>query len=69
MASPMTIIPPYKELELCLSAYKGKNFETEAIQDVDSGVFNTAYAMGGIVGPLFGYYTTYFTDFRRTSEI
>ncbi|CDW78829.1 major facilitator superfamily [Stylonychia lemnae] len=68
-ASPFTLVPPYKELELCLSYHKNKRFDPEAVQDIVSGVFNTAYAMGGIVGPLFGYYTTYFTNFRTTSDI
>ncbi|CDW79900.1 major facilitator superfamily [Stylonychia lemnae] len=69
LAAPFTIVPPYKELELCLSYHKNKRFDPEAVQDIVSGVYNTAYAMGGIVGPLYGYYTTYFTNFRTTADI
>eukprot|EP00347_Sterkiella_histriomuscorum_P003180 403365284 len=69
LASPFTIVPPYKELENCLSVYEHKNFNPETIQDTVSGIFNTAYAMGGIVGPLFGYFITYATNFRTAADI
>ena len=31
LASPFTIVPPYKELESCLSVYKNKNFDPEVV--------------------------------------
>ena len=68
--SPFTIIPAYKELENSLQVYEGKyNFNPEEVQDVVSGLFNSAYAMGGITGPLFGGMLTLATDFRVTADI
>eukprot|EP00347_Sterkiella_histriomuscorum_P011958 403370445 len=57
LASPFTIVPPYKELENSLVKYDSqKKFDPEAVQDVVSGLFNSAYALGGITGPTFGGY-------------
>ena len=69
LASPLTIVPPYRELEKFLGVYKNKRFEPERVQDIVSAIYNTTYALGGIIGPLFGYYMTYFTDFRTTADI
>jgi hypothetical protein len=68
LMSPLTIVPPYKELELCLDAW-GKKFNPDDVQDVVSALFNAAYAVGGIVGPVFGSYMTSFTNFRTTADI
>ena len=69
LVSPLTIVPPYRELEHCLGVYKDKNFDPEMVQDTVSAIYNTAYALGGIFGPLYGSYMTYFTSFRTTADI
>jgi hypothetical protein len=69
LASPFSVIPPYTELEQCLDVYKDKRFDPEEVQDIVSGVFNAAYGMGGITGPLFGGYVGRATNFRLTSDI
>ncbi|CDW77465.1 permeases of the major facilitator superfamily [Stylonychia lemnae] len=69
LSSPFSIIPPYSELEYCLSAHKGKNFNPQEVQDIVSGVFNSAYALGSIGGPLFGGYVNEWTNFRTTNDI
>lgn len=63
-ACPFTIIPPYRELELCLASWKDKNFNPDDVQDIVSGVFNTAYAFGGLSGPMFGFYTSKAVGFK-----
>lgn len=69
LASPFSIIPPYSELEYCLESYKDKKFHPEEVQDIVSGVFNSAYAFGSIGGPLFGGYVNEWTNFRMTNDI
>eukprot|EP00347_Sterkiella_histriomuscorum_P013408 403364820 len=69
LACPFSIIPPYSELEYCLSAHKDKKFHPEDVQDIVSGVFNSAYAMGSIGGPLFGGYVNEWVGFRKTNDI
>ena len=78
MASPFTIVPPYKELENSLEKYttarerKGERplkFDPEEVQNIVSGLFNSAYAFGCIYGPLFGGYVTMLTEFRTTTDI
>ena len=39
------------------------------MQNIVSGLFNSAYAMGGITGPMFGGYVTSATSFKTTAEI
>ncbi|CDW81300.1 mfs-type transporter slc18b1 [Stylonychia lemnae] len=68
-ASSMTIIPPYKQLEIALFEFKGKNFDHEAIKDTVSGGFNALYDLGATTGPVFGYYVTALTDFTFTSNL
>jgi len=68
-ASPFSVVPPYSELAYCLEVHKDKNFNPEDVQDIVSGVFNSAYALGGITGPLFGGYVNRATNFRLTSDI
>ncbi|CDW78498.1 mfs-type transporter slc18b1 [Stylonychia lemnae] len=68
-ATSMTIIPPYKQLELALFEYKGKNFDKEAVKDTVSGAFNALYDLGSTTGPIFGYYVTAATNFQLTSNL
>lgn len=69
MGSPWTIVPAYRELENSLDVYENKNFDPEEVQDIISALFNATYALGGIVGPIFGAYMTQYTNFRTTADI
>jgi hypothetical protein len=70
LGSPFTCVPPYKELENSLEAYGDtKKFNPDEVQDVVSGLFNSAYAMGGITGPLYGGYVQRALGFRYTADI
>ena len=70
LASSFVFIPPYKEMELCLDVYKPrKNFHPERVQDMVSGVYNSGYAFGGVLGPVYGGYTQKLVGFKATSDI
>ena len=69
LASPFSIIPPYSELEDTLKSQKVKNYNPQQVQDIVSGLFNSAYALGSIGGPLFGGYVNEWTNFRTTNDI
>ena len=56
-------------MEYCLDVHKDKKFHPNDVQDIVSGVFNSAYAMGSIGGPLFGGYVNEWTGFRMTNDI
>ncbi|CDW83202.1 mfs-type transporter slc18b1 [Stylonychia lemnae] len=68
-ATSMTIITPYKQLELAILEQKGKNFDHEAVKDTVSGAFNALYDFGSTTGPIFGYYVTAATNFTFTSNL
>ncbi|CDW90373.1 major facilitator superfamily [Stylonychia lemnae] len=69
MATNLSIIPPYKQLELCLLSQQGKNYDHEKVKDAVSGIFNALYDLGSTFGPIFGYFLTEATDFKMAANI
>ena len=53
-ASPFTLVAPYTEIKQSLEIYKDKNFDPHDVSDIVSGIYNAFYAIGGIIGPVFG---------------
>lgn len=43
--------------------------DSGTINDKAAGVFNTAYAVGCIIGPILGGYLSMYTNFRTTCDI
>ncbi|CDW73779.1 permeases of the major facilitator superfamily [Stylonychia lemnae] len=69
IASPYNLITPFSILSQTVESKKNKNYNSEQVQDIISGLFNSFYAIGGISGPIFGGYVFQLTNFRTTSDI
>lgn len=49
----------------------GKKFpdQPERVSDISSGVLNSSYGLGQMIGPIFGSYFTYLYGFRTCADI
>ena len=54
LTSPFSLVAPYSEIQQSLSVYHDKNFDPSAVSDIVSGLYNALYALGGVIGPIFG---------------
>ena len=68
LSSPFVSIPSYPEMEQSLLA-NDKDYDPDKLSDILSGLFNSAYSMGTIVGPITASYITLATSFRNCCDI
>jgi hypothetical protein len=70
LSSPFVSIPSYPELEYSLiKNNEGKRYDPDQLSNIISGLFNSAYSMGTIVGPITASYITLATSFRYCCDI
>ena len=69
-SAPFVSIPSYPEMEYSLiSNSKGKKYDPDKLSDILSGLFNSAYSMGTVLGPITASYITLATSFRNCCDI
>lgn len=70
LSSPFISIPSYPEMQHSLLVSEdGKRYDPDQLSDILSGLFNSAYSMGTVVGPITASYITIATSFRYCCDI
>eukprot|EP00347_Sterkiella_histriomuscorum_P018430 403345538 len=69
-SSPFISVPSYPEMQhALLNSDDGKRYDPDQLSDILSGLFNSAYSFGTILGPITASYITIATSFRNCCDI
>ncbi|CDW81898.1 permeases of the major facilitator superfamily [Stylonychia lemnae] len=69
-SAPFITIPSYPELRhAMINNEDGKRYDPDQLSNILSGLFNSAFSLGTIVGPITASYITLATNFRNCCDI
>ena len=70
LTAPFILIPSYPELQHAMvNNEDGKRYDPDQLSDILSGLFNSAFSLGTIVGPITASYITLAYNFRYCCDI